>query len=198
MSFCLGLDVDESFTLTAYKWLEWLNAVCGTQRSLGDCNYDYRLNLYFPECESFGVDPFSFWKNVGLYETAQPMEGAVEVLRKWKEAGNNIVVISYCKSMHMSSKVKFIKRWLPFLEFDKGDGFIATKEKGCIGNAIDIMIDDRLKYLNMFPKSAVKVLFNSPYKQEVEPKDSYMLANNWKDVGEILDSFLKEGLDVLG
>lgn len=183
----IGVDVDETFTATAVKWLKWMNDVCGVRRTLGDCNYDYRLDLYFPEMTHLGVDPMAFWRNVGLYETAKPMEGAVYTLLRLKQAGHSIVFISYCKSMHMSSKVKFVKRHCPFLDFGNGDGFIATKEKGVLGKAVDIMIDDRVKYLNQFPETTHKILFNSPYKQEVVEKDSnFSYANNWKDVETIL------------
>jgi len=187
MAFLMGVDVDETFTPTAIKWLKWMNDVCGTQRTLGDCDYDYRLSLYFPEMDALGIDPMAFWRNVGLYETSKPMEGAVDTLQKLKQTGHNIVFISYCKSMHMSSKVKFVKRYCPFLDFGNGDGFIATKEKGVLGKAVDVMIDDRVKYLNQFPESTHKILFNSPYRQEVKEKDNnFSRVDNWKGVERVL------------
>lgn len=167
----IGIDFDLTICDIGPAWLEFLNRVAGTNRTLEDCQFDYNLGDHFPELKEFNYDPMKFWDSDALYDTLRPIERSVESIQELHSKGHDIIFISYTKRGHFSSKVKFLKQHFPFIRFghdSEGSGFIATKEKGLMSGAVDVMVDDRVKYLSMFDDKTLKILFDTPYTQDYD------------------------------
>lgn len=193
----IGIDVDLTLVDSGTAWLEWLDIVYGVSfgpsiKSIpkGETVY-YNLSKYFPQPSSSQVTPFDFWEDPFLYDKLKPLPGSVEAIKKLKEAGHNIRFVSHCKKGHFSSKVRFLKRHFPFVDLESatGDGFYATKAKN--GVAVDVLVDDRHSFLNQMDDNVIKILFETPYDQEVELKTTPdYRGNDWEHIGGfILENF---------
>lgn len=185
----IGVDVDETIVEVMPAWLEYLNRVAGTNRTMRGCLYDYNLGCHFPELKSLNIDPMSFWDSDYLYQTLRPTLGCVKAIRKLYENGHKIIFISHTRKMHHGSKVKFLKQHFPFIplgDITSGHAFIATHEKGVMSQ-INVMIDDRLKYLPLFGKDVLKIQFKTPYTQDYNGEVSLdMVSNNWSAIEDFV------------
>lgn len=165
----LGIDVDITLVETGYEWWKWLSDCesYGLPYHIKDHEvkgkFDYNLGTYFPDYESVtGCNPYSFWSQDNLYDWLPPLPNSAKVIRKLAEAGHEIVFISHSKKGHLSSKVKWLKKWFPEADIGGKGSFIATKEKHFVG--VDVMIDDRVENLLKFKDEVVKVYFGSIYE----------------------------------
>lgn len=194
------VDVDLTFVDSGWPWLDWMMSVyqCDADCSAmeNDRNskglYDYNLSKYFPNRCKQAIEPYEFWEDPHLYDKLQPIEGAVEAVRRLNEAGHPIRFVSYCKKGHFSSKVRFLKRHCPFLDLEggkDGSGFYATKYKAGVSGGI--IIDDRNQFLNQFAPEVMKIKFDTPFTQDEEPNTQYdFVSGDWK---KIADFILDEG-----
>lgn len=186
------IDVDLTIVDPSPEWMLWQVRVFDMEpvpvahpaRGVGGVTSFYDLSKYFPvHMRKSNVSPFEFWEDHFLYDKLLPLPGAVEGIKKLKQAGHNIKFASVCKHGHFSSKVRHIKLHYPFVDLgktSKGDGFYATMEKG--GIRADIIIDDRNAHLNQFDDHTVKVLYPSPFDQDV-PLDTTpdIVGVSWED-----------------
>lgn len=186
-----GIDVDLVVAPSDLYWIYWMDAIYGDKKDFTlkseDAKFNYDTAMYYQNFKEItGVDPYIYWDEAHLYDVMQPIPGSVETLRQIKEDGNNIVFISYTKGDHMASKVRFLKRHYPFVEFNgySGDGFIATKEKGLV--SVDVMVDDRANNLHMFKEEVIKIFYNTIWADNDFKKERYDLVtsvnNPWEDI----------------
>jgi len=181
--FIVAWDVDLTFYPTDNLWLTWLNSVCGTSRTIEDCQYDYQTGYHFPEFAELEVKAMDFWRNPTLYDTIRPVEGAIEAAEMIVDAGGAISWNSYCKAGHFGSKVRAIKRDTPFAPLGGMHSFFATKEKG--GIICDFAIDDRYHHLSQYNDRVVKIHYDTPWKEEfICPVD--LKSNNYKEIAEFI------------
>lgn len=190
------VDVDLTFVDSGWPWLYWMESVyqIPADVDLMDKDYEeeglfnYNLSKYFPTRCKEAIEPYEFWEDPHLYDKMTPIAGAVDAIRRLHEAGHPIRFVSYCKKGHFSSKVRFLKRHCPFLDLDNGtdgSGFYATKVKA--GVAGGVIIDDRNQFLNQFPDDVIKIKFDTPFSQDVEPRINYDLTSaDWKEIADWL------------
>ncbi|ARB11662.1 putative 5'(3')-deoxyribonucleotidase [Pectobacterium phage vB_PatM_CB7] len=190
------IDVDLTFVDSGWPWLSWMESVYqvvpSTALMVKDFNetglYNYNLSKYFPTRGQEAIPPYEFWEDPHLYDKLKPLPGAVDAVRRLHEAGHPIRFVSYCKKGHFSSKVRFLKRHCPFLDLDNGtdgSGFYATKVKA--GVAGGVIIDDRNQFLNQFPDDVIKIKFDTPFSQDVDPRTNYDLTSaDWKEIADWL------------
>lgn len=190
------VDVDLTFVDSGWPWLYWMESVYQIPADVGlmDKDYEekglfnYNLSKYFPTRCKEAIEPYEFWEDPHLYDKMTPIAGAVDAIRRLHEAGHPIRFVSYCKKGHFSSKVRFLKRHCPFLDLDNGtdgSGFYATKVKA--GVAGGVIIDDRNQFLNQFPDDVIKIKFDTPFSQDVDPRTNYDLTSaDWKEIADWL------------
>lgn len=190
------VDVDLTFVDSGWPWLDWMtdvyqcdadtDAMHNDRTSTGF--YNYNLSKYFPNRCKEAIPPYEFWEDPHLYDKLTPLPGAVDAIRRLHEAGHPIRFVSYCKKGHFSSKVRFLKRHCPFLDLDNGtdgSGFYATKVKA--GVAGGVIIDDRNQFLNQFPDDVIKIKFDTPFSQDVEPSTNYdFVSKDWYGIANWL------------
>lgn len=193
------VDVDLTFVDSGWPWRDWMESVYQCEADNDAMNkdlyekglYDYNLSKYFPNRCKDAIEPYEFWEDPHLYDKMTPMPGAVDALRRLHKAGHPIRFVSYCKKGHFSSKVRFLKRHCPFLDLDNGtdgSGFYATKVKAGVSGGV--IIDDRHQFLNQFADDVIKIKFDTPFSQDVEPRVQYdFVSANWTLIADfILDT----------
>lgn len=194
----IAVDFDLVMYPSDQGWIDWLNKISRVNRQFkyveGQEKYNYNTSVYYDNFKELtGVDPYSYWDEPHLYDLLKPIDGSVEVLKKVKESGNNVVVVSHCKGDHLSSKARAIKNNYSFIDLNpqSKDGFVATKEKSVV--KADVMIDDRYYNLKSFPDETFKIYFNTKWKDEDFNKSSVDLItsinNPWEDIEEFLTDY---------
>jgi len=180
----IGVDIDLTIVPSDVYWEKWLKKHFKQILEIPEENADYNLGKYFAESK-FGLKHMDFWDNPHLYDEMEFIPGCYDALEDLKKCGHNLLFISHTRSGHFSSKFRLLNK-LPFLQFESGcqDGFIATKEKGVLSPAVDIMIDDRNKFLNQF-FNVKTILFKTRYTQDELPKRKhYLESSDWAEITE--------------
>lgn len=184
----ITLDMDLVLVDPSLMWWRWLENVFDYSPDITVLqqkeNIAYNLAKYFPEEHRRSpISPLEFWEDPFLYDKLSPIEGAVEGVKKFIDEGHNVRIASVCFKGHFSSKVRHIKRHYPFLCLGKdckNCGFYATKEKG--GIISDVIVDDRNEHLNQFDDTVIKVLYPTPYTQDVSlDRVPDIAGKTWKD-----------------
>lgn len=180
----IGIDVDLTVVRSDLDWIRWLSeAQSDVELTYDNLIHDYgwgNVPYDLTKIISYGcdsdVDPMNFWKSAYLYDHMKPIAGATNTIRHWKEKGHKIVFISSCKGHHEKSKYNFIKR-----NFDP-DGVIFTREKHFVD--VDIMIDDRLDFLETFKLGVLTVQFDTPYAQTTTTAPGLKIKD-WYELGRL-------------
>lgn len=142
---------------------------------------DYNLTKYFDL--PWWVDTMLFWKQEDLYDSEDLAEGCYDVIKNLWQVGFEIYFVSVTEPEHMKSKKDFLIRNFDFL--DKIN-FIATDTKHCMDGCF-AFIDDRMENINgIEDENTLRILFDTPYKQDVESTQEYKLAKNWQDVEDFI------------
>lgn len=167
MKKVLLLDVDEVICFSGF--LSYINEFLGSSYVIDDFE-DYYLDEVAIPKDRF-IDFNKFIANKNLYENAEILPRAVEVIKKLNEV-YDIYICSSCinpfdvkKSGRLfKDKYNFLYEFLPFISPEK---YIFTNAKSLI-NA-DIQIDDRLDNLNS--NVSQKILFPSYHNHGVSNKE---------------------------
>lgn len=187
--FTIGIDLDLTAVDTGTGWYLWLLKHFPQIEDIPKENIDYNLSKYFGESKT-GLLPYDYWSNNHLYDDLEFINGFVEALTEWKTKGDRAIFISHTKSGHFKSKFRMLKK-LPMVSFGDGksDAFVATKEKGLLSGAVDVMIDDRIDMLNQFDDSVVKILYKTPYTQKESPRTQFdLISDNWYEIRDFVSS----------
>lgn len=176
------VDCDLVLAASDIAWMHWLERVtCSPNLVPEDGPINYDLTTYYKERLDFvGRDGYDFWRSTTIYDYVDPVMGSVEAMDRLCSK-HDVVVVSQIKGNHNKSKVQFLKRHFPKIK-----GYVATKEKECTGD-YDVIIDDRLTYLNKI-NSSEKILFKTPYTQDEgeECRDDTVIIDGWASVEDYL------------
>jgi 5'(3')-deoxyribonucleotidase len=160
-------DVDLCLVSTDYEWFLYLESIahkkyfqmCYLEPEGNKLSYD--LSIYYPELTK--SEAFGFWRNPTLYDKLNPITGSVECLTTLDDSFH-VTFGSMSKPEHYLSKYNFVKKHF-------GDNmncswsFVSTHEKG-ISLKADLVIDDRVSFINQFDAKVLKVLMKTPYAQD--------------------------------
>lgn len=172
----IGVDVDLTVVNLVDDWLSWLNSMTGQSLTKEDCNYDYAIGDYFKEAlKPFDLCPKDFWRAGHIYDLAKPIEGSIDYLKLLHKEGNEIIFISKIMGNHAESKKMFLNRYFPF-----HSGIVFTDEKGLVD--VDVMVDDRIEFLNQFSEDVLKILIKTPYKQNIKPRHVVHERSDWREI----------------
>lgn len=177
----IAVDCDGVMIDMIPHWLEWCNKVTGKNIQQTGALKLNNISSLFPE-----IDALDFWRQNYLYDSLQPMEGAIDALERLSESCE-IGFVTYAKAGHFPSKCRWLKKIFPNYAFIN-----ATKEKGY--TRCDFAIDDRHNFLNQYPGSVTTIKMHTPYMQEEALiKDTYT-AHSWDDIKEyILEELYERG-----
>lgn len=175
----IGVDADITFFKSGDAWFKWL------------CHQTYRSEDYINKVDEplpydlsgfFGLeyeDSMEFWRQPNLYDNMPILEGAIATINTWIIKGHEVGFISYCKSGHFANKCDKLKEIFPDLAFIN-----VTKEKQY--SKVDVMIDDRVEYLENFDSSVTKILIQSKYAQNKPIPKDFIVCKDWFEIREFI------------
>ena len=129
-----------------------------------------------------------------IFREVSPKEQAKEILKKLKEAGHTIIIITAREEKHVEELYLITHNWLKQHEipFDKLIINSVDKAEKCKENHIDIFIDDSIKYCESVWKQMKTpvYLFDSVYNQMHE-NENIKRVFSWEEIYEEINK-LKE------
>ncbi|UZV41264.1 putative 5'(3')-deoxyribonucleotidase [Vibrio phage vB_VpaM_R16F] len=152
---------------------------------------EYDLTKYFTLPD--GCCRLGWFKQDDLYDNMSIAPNSYSVIRNMYEAGFDIYFVSYCQSEHQQSKEDYLRRHFDFLQGDDFH-FVSTKSKGCMDGSAFAVIEDRLDFVAQFKEDALKILIDTPYKQECTAEVDYVKCKDWLEIEEIFVKYLEEVL----
>jgi hypothetical protein len=123
------------------------------------------------------------------------VNGAIDVLTKWKEQEHTLFILSYCKRKSAEFRTQKLKEDGHSVLFNF-EYYTANKyQKYEIINWItaDIMIDDNEQILNnikQYNPNVITILFQEFNEVEKRSHKKHLLANNWKEVEELVSKII--------
>lgn len=184
----LGVDVDLTTLRSDQAWWTWLKHMT-KDTTLPDTvdefveqgnEVDYYIASHFGEPYNDNVEVLDFWRNEGVYDTIEPVDGAVEAIKELMDY-YNIVFVTHNKGNGGRSKFNNLAR-----HFGKGNfGQIVTKEKYLA--KIDALVDDRNDFLNNCAATGIlSIRINTPFIQHVEADHRIVGLDSWNEIKDLL------------
>lgn len=178
-----AIDVDATVVDSPYMWYQWLEQMTKAGYRYEEVSKQYNFSKVYEKAweeSNISGHPLDFWRMKHVYQDMTPIDGSVEALSMLKSIGYKIVFVSALKGDHHYSKYRFLEQYFPFM-----DGFVGTKEKWAV-NA-DLVVDDRHKFLNMFPSTSVlKFKFETPFDQDEDLKVSALSIGGWCELEKMV------------
>ena len=185
----IGIDIDD--TLTDVKD-ELIEAGEKYAKSLGkdikvDKNFEDKNNNgnKWQEMFQFNYDELKYFlKDIqeSITNKAKPRENVVEVIKKLRNDGNEIIIITARDSEFHDDPYKYSKDWLDKnnIYYDKLVVNARNKEDTCIEEKIDLFIDDSKSNCLNVKKTGIKTI---RVCNEIEENNSNLICfNNWNDI----------------
>lgn len=131
-----------------------------------------------------------FWKEYDFFyaEKIPAEEGAKEALKRLKEEGNEIVIITARSYTTQESEIgdkmrKIVKKWLKEYEISYDNIVFSSvdKRENCRKYGIEIMIEDSPHNIKQIATIIPVICFHQPYNEQVQGKN-IIRCYNWKDV----------------
>lgn len=136
-----------------------------------------------------------------LADLFEPIKDCSKYIKKLRENGNYICIISGRDNGEYSDPYNMTVKWLKKydIEYDK---LVLTnaynyeeKANACLENNIDIMIDDSINVCMKYSKKNIKsLLFNTEYNKN---ERKYTRVNNWEEIYEFITNYKKEKINVI-
>lgn len=106
------------------------------------------------------------------YVEAEPKDNSVEIIKKLKDEGNNIIIITARSDKEVKNVRYYSEEWLKkhMIPYDKLITDSKDKAEKCMENDINVFIDDRVEHCEKV-KNNLKIpvyLFDSEYNKNHE------------------------------
>ncbi len=166
-------------------------------------NLSYRVNLNeYDEAKALGISAENcekFWnKYLKYYATEyRARDFASEVIKKLKEDGHEIYIVTARNEWGLIGddygKMKeFVKEWLKKnnIYYDKIVHTEETKLPYCVGNYIDIMIEDKPENVKEISTKMPVLCYNSNYNADIKGKNITRVYS-WYDIYNKINQMCK-------
>lgn len=178
----IGIDIDDTITdtyLIALKYIaEYYNKDYKELEAKG-----YTYDEFFADSEFVGFREFIAENFHKLIPTLKTKDGVSEVIKKLKEEGHEIIIVTARDSAKENQNIEFLNTHnIPFDKFYEGiweKGELAKKEN------IDIFIDDSYSHYKQCEKENIRaILFDAPYNRKYEECER---VTSWKEIYDIVN-----------
>ena len=180
----IGVDVDLTTLRSDINWWNWLKNMAHYNNLPDNIEehienghkLQYDLSTHFPQMKNNNVHPMDFWRQEGVYDTIQPVDGAVRAIHCLMDK-YNIVFVTHNKGNGGRSKYNNLDRLFGRDNF----GYVVTKEKYLL--KLDYLIDDRHSFLNrchLYGITPIKIY--TPFIQEEDAEEHIIEKRNWNDI----------------
>jgi len=187
MSPLVLVDVDLTIVDTGTAWLRWVNDLLGGNYTGESIGWVYECADFFVPLfrEKFGdsVKPTDFWNIYDLYDNLNPYSHVYNELSILRDSGYRIVFVSHVQTHHFVSKRNFIQKHFGSI----ADDFVTARRKYLLssGTGLDVMIDDRLEFINDSICST-NILWDTNWLQTVPVLKPITTISSWKGASEIV------------
>ncbi len=188
----IGVDIDNVLSNFNEILLEEFLNHDKKLRNTGIINNDVYITRGMFDWSEEELDEFYYNNIERIAKSLNVLENAPEYIRKLKEEGNEIYIISGRDNGEYSDPYKMTFDWLNKynIVYDK---VILTnaynsleKAKICLENDIDIMIDDSIRILIEVDNSGITaLLMDTPYNRQ---ENDLKRVHNWKEIYEFITS----------
>ena len=167
-----AVDVDLTVVDTLASWVEWYEFSTGAVFPW-DRTHEKSVNRLMEENM---FSPLNYWNKEDLYDTLQPMEGAVDALTRISES-YRIVFVTKSTAGHLYSKAAFLNRHFPF-----HSGIVNTSDKGLV--EAEVYVDDFDKYVDKIQevRPEAKILFMRTKANKHLDVPNVLSVHNWRDI----------------
>lgn len=188
----IGIDIDDTLTdirdevgAAALKYAQSLNKDIDESKVVWDKNnngssFKERYNLNKEEL-------LYFFRNIqeNITKKAKPREGVVEVIKKLREDGHKIYIITARDSEFHEDPFELSKVWLDKnnIEYDKLIVNARDKAKVCREQNVDAFIDDKLSNCLEISNENIITIRITNYTDEHQ---EIVNKKNWKEIYEYI------------
>ena len=174
------IDADDVLEDLSPKWVSFLNERYGLNARYED-HTDWNMAHVFPSLTREQV--YAVELEEDFYSRLEPLEGAVETVRKLMEDGHEIYVVTTTPYQIIKAKMeKVIFRYFPFLTWKN---IIITSNKHLIRG--DVLIDDGVH--NLLGGDYHKILMTGPYNRDFDAESAGMIrVHNWQEIYEAIQT----------
>ena len=168
----IAVDMDDVLVDLIGAWTNYLNKHHSLQVSIEDIK-EWDMKKAFPTLTNEQIyEPLHI---ADFYKTIKPFECAMEYLKKLKEEGFEIRVVT--ATFYKCAESKLDNALFPYFDFISSKEVILCYDKHLI--RADILFDDYYKNLERF--KGIRVLKDMPYNKDA-PNSSYdFRVTNFKD-----------------
>ena len=197
----IGIDIDNVLSNFNEKLLREFLEHDKELRNSGIVNKDAYITRGMFDWSKDEFDDF-YYKNIErIAKNLKVIDGAPEYIKKLREKGYKIYIISGRDNGEYSNPYKMTKDWLEKynIQYDKlilTDVFdSAEKARVCLENNISIMVDDSSRIQLEVDKTKVTaLLMDTPYNRQT---DSLKRVHNWKEIYDFIINFKSEKINVI-
>jgi len=191
----IGIDIDDTITNSSevfVKYAKIYNQIHNITYKINSCELD--------QSKAFGwsIDNQKEFANQYLKQIlkeAVPNKDSVEVIKKIKKLGCNIILITARKDSEIFGMYDFTKQWLieNHIEFDKLIINCDDKLKECTNNSVKIFIDDNyITCKKIFDsKKTLVLLYETNYNKMYDDLE-LVKVKNWNEILKIIIEKLDE------
>ncbi len=185
----IGVDIDNTITdtikllrISAKKFNEENSINCEINKK-GYDQYTICKSWSKAECDKFVKDYV-----IHFIKRVKPKEGASEYIKRLKEEGNKIYIIT-SRSENLSKNIyEDTKKLLQKnnIEFDILKTSCFSKDKYCVENNIDVLVDDLESNIVPTSKYIKVIIMNGDHNKGIDNANTIRL-NTWKEVYECIN-----------
>lgn len=188
----IGVDIDDTLTdirkelqKASFDYAKGLNKQINENSMSFDKNND---GSSFKEKYNFTHEELQyFFKNIQekIIKSAEPREYVVECIKKLREDGNQIYIITARDYEFHDDPYGISKEWLGKngIEYDKLVVNARSKAKACLEEKVDIFIDDKLSNCMDVSNAGILTIRITNYEDEHQ---NIVNKKNWKDIYEYI------------
>lgn len=168
------VDMDDTIEQLLKAWLDQLNERYGTSVECEDI-LDWDMTKAFPTLtkeQVYGITlEYDFWKRV------TPIDGAVEGLKRFIDAGHTIYIVTVADYRTIESKMdNVLFKYFPFISWNN---VIIISKKQLLH--ADVLIDDGVH--NLIDGDFKRILVDAPYNRQFNEKEHDMIrVHNWAEI----------------
>ena len=168
------IDMDDTIENLCEAWVNYLNEIHKTNVSLVDIK-EWDITKAFPMLSYSEI--FNPLTDERLWERVTPLPGAVDNIRRLKEDGHKIVIVTTSHPDTVSMKLnKVLFKYFPYFTYND---VIITSQKQLVHG--DILIDDAPH--NLEGGNYVKLLFDASHNKSYDTeKHSVIRVHNWEEI----------------
>lgn len=189
----IAIDIDDVLVVTLDWLLRCFNEDHGTHYTADDMQ-DYHFN-WISEFSSEYILDYVIQTLRSNVSNLSPDEPAIATLKKWKERGHSLYILTSRSPQIYEETCQWLERWFGAGFFDdvlfyKQLEGISCKSEACISYDIDLFIEDAPHYASLASQCGVWVfLMDRPWNRHIAESKHLLRVKDWEDIDEKMTAY---------